>query len=314
MELVKTIKDQCHECYACVRNCPAKAVRVRNGQARVITERCINCANCVDICSQGAKEVRDYKKKTKSLLNSDRKIIAGIAPSFPAYDPELQIEDWINYLEELGFDGVYEVAWGAQLMIKEYQKYLKQQEELVISTACPVIVNYVEKYYPELVSNLAPIVSPMGALVNYISQIENPEIEIVLVGPCHAKKGEFESYANVTVLTFNETVKLGKKLSGKEIANNHTIRDQKNNMKSNIKEDNINNSVLNPDKKARKIPLAGGLLEALNSENDGENFIKVEGREKISELFDAVINNEIQPKFIDALFCEGCINGVDLSG
>ncbi|MFW6238957.1 MAG: 4Fe-4S dicluster domain-containing protein, partial [Halanaerobiales bacterium] len=53
MELIKTIEDRCHECYACIRNCPAKAVRVRGGQAEVMEERCINCANCVNICSQG---------------------------------------------------------------------------------------------------------------------------------------------------------------------------------------------------------------------------------------------------------------------
>ena len=41
--LVYTIKELCRTCYTCVRECPAKAIRIVGGQAEVITERCIAC-------------------------------------------------------------------------------------------------------------------------------------------------------------------------------------------------------------------------------------------------------------------------------
>ncbi len=54
-KLVFTIPDLCRVCYTCVRGCPAKAIRIENGQAAVMHERCIACGNCVKVCSQGAK-------------------------------------------------------------------------------------------------------------------------------------------------------------------------------------------------------------------------------------------------------------------
>ena len=55
--LVSTIKERCRVCYTCVRECPAKAIRIVERQAEVIPERCIGCGNCVRVCSQHAKRV-----------------------------------------------------------------------------------------------------------------------------------------------------------------------------------------------------------------------------------------------------------------
>lgn len=41
--LVSTVKERCRKCYTCVRECPAKAIRIAQGQAEVIVQRCIGC-------------------------------------------------------------------------------------------------------------------------------------------------------------------------------------------------------------------------------------------------------------------------------
>ena len=300
--LVTTIKDSCHECYACVRNCPVKALRVQNGQSEVIEHRCIDCANCVTICSQGAKEVKHYKDHIGSLIQDEEiEIVAGLAPSFPAFDTKLTYEDWENILIKAGFKEVFEVAWGAQLMIKQYKEYLERDDEPVISSACPVVVNLVRKYYPDLVKYLAPIVSPMGALIKYLEATVQPETKIVLIGPCHAKKMEFNNDEHVEgVLTFTETFDLFDK---------HF--DKYKNIQNNKKEDSqeIDKII---DSSSRQIPIAGGLKEALKGNTD-DRYLKVEGGKKLNALFDMMSEGEIYPKFVDALFCDGCINGVDLT-
>ncbi len=298
---VTTIKDSCHECYACVRNCPVKALRVKNGQAEVIENRCINCTNCVNICSQGAKEVKNYIEEVSSTLIDDKNdLVIGLAPSFPAYNTDLSYQDWKVILYQAGFKEVYEVAWGAQLIIEEYQKHLQEINTPLISSTCPVVVNYVRKYYPDLVEYLAPILSPMGALVRYLEKTTDHNTKVVLVGPCHAKKSEFTDNSKVAgVLTYTEFFNMFEE-KFKKYKDKNTISLQNSDLTS-----LINDS-------SRQIPLAGGLKGALQNDID-ERYLKVEGSKKLSALFEMMSKKEIMPKFVDALFCDGCINGVDLT-
>ena len=64
-----TIKNNCQDCYKCVRNCPCKAIRVENGHATVVPELCVLCGRCVTDCPAHAKHVRDDLTKTKRLFN-----------------------------------------------------------------------------------------------------------------------------------------------------------------------------------------------------------------------------------------------------
>ncbi len=274
-------------------------MRVKDGQAEVIENRCINCTNCVVICSQGAKEVKNYKTELKTKLKKkNNKIVVGLAPSFPAFNHALNYNDWENILSKIGFDEVYEVSWGAQLIINEYKKILKNSDKTIISSACPVVVNYISKYYPQLIDNLAPIVSPMGALVKYLEKTLDNKTKIVLIGPCHAKKSEFANNKKVFgVLTFTEIYEMFSDIFDHD-----------------YKLENItNNDNTKIGDEARRLPIAGGLKSAVIDElSTQDRYIRAEGAEKLSGLFEMIINNELNPKFVDALFCEGCINGVDL--
>ena len=83
-QLVSTIADRCRACYTCVRDCPAKAIRISGGQAEVVAERCIGCGNCVQVCSQKAKQVYCSIPEVRELLAGSRRTAAIVAPSFPA--------------------------------------------------------------------------------------------------------------------------------------------------------------------------------------------------------------------------------------
>ena len=76
-------------CYTCVRECPAKAIRIVGGQAEVIDERCIVCGNCTKVCSQGAKVFLNTTDRVLRLLENEIKMAAIVAPSFPAEFSEI---------------------------------------------------------------------------------------------------------------------------------------------------------------------------------------------------------------------------------
>ena len=152
-------------CYTCVRECPVKAIRITEGQAQVIGDRCIACGNCVRICSQHAKLLRNTIDEVRILLRSGQRVAACLAPSFPAEFVDMTYTQLVGMLRGLGFHLVTEVSFGADLVARQYEKlFTDSNGHRYISTTCPAIVGYVERYYPDLVGSLAPIVSPMVAM------------------------------------------------------------------------------------------------------------------------------------------------------
>ena len=110
-ELVFTVKDRCRVCYTCVRECPVKAIKIINGQAEVITSRCIGCGNCTRVCSQNAKIFLDTTEEAIKLIEGGQIKTACLAPSFPAEFSE--IKDYkvlVGMLKNLGFDHIIEVV------------------------------------------------------------------------------------------------------------------------------------------------------------------------------------------------------------
>lgn len=294
--IVSTITDRCRRCYSCIRECPAAAIRVVDAQAQVIEERCIACGHCVKVCSQDAKQILSEIDLVYDLLQT-KKAVAIVAPSFAASFPD-------NYkrvptaLRELGFTQVVETAFGADLIANHYSEILKSEtEKTIISSACPAIVSFIQKYYVELVPNLAKVVSPMIALGRYLKQEPGNDYKIVFIGPCVAKKHEAvddEVYGVIdAVLTFHE---LKEMFSEKQIEIN-----------------SLDESEFDPPHAmmGKAYPLAGGLLKTTDVNDDilEKDIIVVEGKKKVLEIIEEIAHNNINAKFTDILFCEGCISG-----
>jgi two-component system NtrC family sensor kinase len=302
MAVVWTIEEHCKQCYACIRECPAKAIKVEKGQAKVLEHRCIGCGHCVRVCSQGAKAVLSGVTTTLRLLTQNKTVVAMLAPSFPAAFPDMAPEMLVGALRECGFSRVVEAAFGADLINRAYVQLLKDEapfvvKKPVITTSCPAIIHYVQKYAPELIDNLAPIVSPMIAMGRVAKKFYSDEAKVVFIGPCTAKKLEIKdeevSDAVDEVLTFKELEELFDKVK---------VVPQKSQA-----------SWFDPPHPilGRIYPITGGMLRSSGLPFDimDNEIIQTEGKHSIMRLLDCVRNREIQASLLDMLFCEGCING-----
>lgn len=295
--IVTTIFDRCKKCYSCIRECPAKAIQVVNGQAAVIADRCIVCGHCLKVCSQNAKHVKSDMSKVINNILPAGNAIAIIGPSFAASFPD-NYNKLPSALRKLGFYQVVETAFGADLISDYYLKeYQKDDGKTLISSACPAVVNYIEKYFDKLVPLIAEIVSPMIALSRYLRETLSPQIKIVFIGPCIAKKNEYtdEEVADEidAVLTFAELKSILKN-------NGIEIDDQE---ESNFDPPHAH--------MGKAFPLTGGLLKTADIPADilEKEIIVTEGKLKVIELIEEISNNNIHAKLVDVLFCEGCISG-----
>ncbi|HOI09544.1 MAG TPA: [Fe-Fe] hydrogenase large subunit C-terminal domain-containing protein [Myxococcota bacterium] len=300
MAVLWTIPERCRRCYTCVRECPAKAIRVENGQAQVIPERCIACGNCVKVCAQGAKQVQDDVPRVRAMLASGRPVIACIAPAFPAAFDRVEPGRVIQAVRKLGFAEVWEVAFGAELLVPEYVRLFHQARRTgqpVIATCCPAIVTYVEKFLPSLHPYLAPLVSPKLAAARAVRARHQQDVHVVFVGPCIAKKHGVQDGAIHgvldAVLTFEELVRM-------------------------FEADGIDPATQPPSAfdgprahMGRTLPVSGGLLKAAGLSPDilANDIVVTEGKERVLATLKDLAEGRTSALFYDLLFCEGCIDG-----
>jgi iron only hydrogenase large subunit-like protein len=297
---IYTVETECQDCYKCVRHCPVKAIKVENGHAAVLPELCIACGHCVEICPAHAKRVRDDSWKAVELIKNGKAVYASLAPSWISDFENLTAAKMIAALKQLGFAGVSETALGAQAVSAGVAGLLKTHEHgTLISSACPVVVDYIRKYQEKFVPAVSGLLSPALAHANILRQAFGKDIAVVFIGPCIAKKNEADRHPELinAALTFNEL----RAWFARE----------------NINPDNIigndDNFVPEAAEEGAIYPIGGGMNKTLEimPELNKIIFSDFDGLENLKLTLNDLDPEQIDdPVFIEALACHGgCVHG-----
>lgn len=205
---VYTEPENCQDCYKCIRECPVKAIKVEDNKASIIAERCVYCGHCTQVCPTGAKKVRDGLTRAKLVLAKyPGKVYLSLAPSYISEFTDCETSRLIDAIKGLGFAGVSETALGAELVTAATERFLETAPKGVyISSACPVVVDYIRKYAPQLTDHITPIVSPMVAHAKMLKELYGDDIKIIFAGPCVGKKSEADSFGDLieVAITFKD--------------------------------------------------------------------------------------------------------------
>lgn len=298
MSIIQFKEANCKNCYKCIRSCPVKAIAFVNDQARIVESDCMLCGNCLTACPQNAKSVRSELETVKGFIKKKEKVYASLAPSFvSAFDGA--DEKWLYpALKRLGFTHIEETAVGAMQVSKQYDRLINENKmKNIITTCCPSINLLVQKYYPELVDQLAPVVSPMIAHAKMLRETYGSRIKVVFIGPCLSKKDECNDLQKDgmidAVITFEE---LDAWLADEGIDSNTDFSEELKGAK---------------DLNARIYPVPGGILKTLeNRRNKNYQCIGVDGVDRCMEILETIRRDNLQNYFIEMNSCAGgCIAG-----
>jgi iron only hydrogenase large subunit-like protein len=160
------------------------------------SEYCIDCGGCVSGCTKNARVFADDTEKFINDLHSGKRMSIVFAPAFKTHYPNWR--NILGYLKNAGnVNKIYDTSFGAEITTWAYLKFITESgKKGWVSQPCPVVVNFIERYEPDLLPLLIPIHSPAMCTAVYMRKYENINDPLVFLSPCFGKKSEFERYGN----------------------------------------------------------------------------------------------------------------------
>ncbi len=298
--------DLCMGCTTCIKFCPTKAIRVRNRKAHIFEDRCIDCGECIRRCPKGAKKaVSDHLFVMDAF---DIKVALPAPSLYAQFGSHCTQSDIFDALHRIGFDEVFDVAWGALVATDLTRKILSSNTlSPRISSACPVVVRLIQQRFPSLLPNLIPLLPPSEiAAAEARARLRDftGKVGIFFLSPCTAKVTSVRSplgyeHSDIdAVISIAEIYPaLKRALDGRAHA-----------------EDTA---------QAQRLPWRFPLMHNLEpgigwARSDGElealhieNAVSVDGISNIIDLLEAVENGTVDSiEYIEALACPGgCVGG-----
>lgn len=150
----------------CEKGCPVNAITMgADKKAAIDYNKCIACGSCVYQCPFGAiqdkSSITDAIRMITGAKQWDYQTYAIIAPSIAGQFTPATYHQVVAGLRQLGFDGVAEVALGADMVADQESDELLQKRTLTTS-CCPGYVGFIKKNHPELEKLVSHTPSPMG--------------------------------------------------------------------------------------------------------------------------------------------------------
>ncbi|MFO7872933.1 MAG: [Fe-Fe] hydrogenase large subunit C-terminal domain-containing protein [Bacteroidales bacterium] len=302
MEIIKIDHKRCTRSYACIRACPVEAITARNkdGMPVVDHQRCIGCGSCLLVCSTAAISHVSDLEETVSLLNSNSKVAAIVDPTISGEFPDItDYRKFVEMIRNLGFDYVNEVSFGVDLVAGKTKELLSNYKgKQYLLSNCPSLVSYVEKFFPELIDNLAPIVTPMTATAKTVRKAFGDDLKVVFIGPCLSAKHEaglhgVEGQVDA-VLTFRELRDLFDRFQIKEAKVEYSDFDQPIGQLGSL------------------YPISNGIIEAAGIEDSllKGRIITVEEKYNMLDAVDEFNTHPVQmKKHFNIFYHAGCLMG-----
>lgn len=314
-------QELCRECGMCKKECPYNAIaevirpckkvcptgaldiNPETRMAMIRQDDCTNCGACMSACPFGAISDKSYISNVARALADKQEVYAVVAPAIAGqFGSKVSIGMIWDALKKTGFKDVLEAACGADAVAlhegEELAERLEKGERFMTSSCCPGFVKYVEKKFPEQVSNISGTVSPMVACGRMLKK-NHPGAAVVFIGPCTAKKSEIrrEDAAGAVdyVMTFEEAAAL----MGAFDVEVESCKELEIEQASGF---------------GRSFAKAGGVKAAVEEllKDKAElkvNAVSVSGADEVKSAMTLVKMNRTDSKFIEGMMCEGGCTG-----
>ncbi len=192
-------EDMCVGCSLCVKRCPTRAIRVRNGKAIIKHALCIGCGECIRICESGAISASTSELES---LKSDKITIALVSPVLYSQFPGVLPRDVLQGLKNMGFTHTVDMSYYFEMFQWATAEYISRNRKTgespwpLISPVCPVVLRLIVCRFPSLLPHVHPIMRPVALMArDVLTQfkihygVDDQDIIIYYINPCPSKMG-----------------------------------------------------------------------------------------------------------------------------
>lgn len=177
----------------------------------MVDTSCTFCGQCVAVCPTAALTEVNYTRRVwQSLNDPDVHTVVQVAPAirvaigeeFGMEPGEITTGQLASALRKLGFDGVFDTDFAADLTIMEEASELVHRIQHggtlpMLTSCCPAWVKFFEHQFPDMLDIPSTCKSPQimfGTIAKtYYAEkkgLDPNKIEVVSIMPCVAKKAE----------------------------------------------------------------------------------------------------------------------------
>lgn len=288
-----------------MRVCPTEALRIGDGKARLIEDRCVDCGECFRQCPVHAIiiEQDDFSR----IFDYKHRVALVPAVLHGQFRHEVTLSEISAVLKSLGFTWVYEVEHGAEILKPAIEDLMNVRTlpRPLISTYCPAVVRLIQVRFPALIRNLATIKAPLEMAAFYCRRVlrdrgaHNAEIGVFYVTPCAAKIAAVKSPVG------EESTPISGVINMDFLYNkiNRTLRN-----KGELPQGDSHAYSVDPDTLVWS--LTNGEASCVNGRT-----LAIDGMSNVTEFLEHLENDEITGvDYLELRACdEGCAGGVLLS-
>jgi iron only hydrogenase large subunit-like protein/uncharacterized Fe-S cluster-containing protein len=300
MKFIEFDVAKCDECFKCLRVCPTKAIAFTKNRRHIIDDLCIKCGLCQLQCPHGALTIKLDLQYVKNAILAGKRVVASIAPSFAGAFSMRETGQMAGALRTLGFFKVEETARGAEIISELYEARISESKlDNIITSCCPSSNDLIQRYYPEILPYVIPVVSPMLAHGYDLKTRYGDDVVVVFIGPCLAKKAEAVEIDDSidAVITFKELENW--------LSETHVMLDACEPMPFDTP----------TTRRGKAYPLGGSLWkkDLKTRINPQYQYIHVDGIENCRSFLDSLSKGDLKGYCAELNICtNSCINGPDM--